>query len=180
MDFAQSGAIPDTIWTGGMYGVGVGTRAPAAGSNPFASTAWATANLAILCPVFIPCRYPVKNLFVYNFATLGGNVDVGIYSEDLQLLASSGSTVQAGASTIQFFAKDIVLRPGQYYFGMSSSSTTATFAASQLGTATRERYFGLLQMATALPLPQTFVPASVANARVPGIGITWRSGTPAF
>lgn len=171
-DFNQPIALPRTIWTGSLDGLGVGTRAPLAGSAQFASVAWGTANLAILVPIFVRFRYPVRNLFVYNFATVAGNVDVGIYTDDLARLFSTGSTAQAGASAMQFFAADLILTPGMYYLAMASSSTTATYAAAAVGTATRERYLGLLQQATALPLPASITPAAVANARIPLIGIT--------
>lgn len=179
-DFTGSSALPVTVWTGGKYSLGIGTRGPAAGSAGFASVAWGTVNLAILTPIWIPFRYPIRNLFWYNFATVAGNVDCGIYSSELARLVSSGSVAQAGASTIQFSAVDLVLEPGQYYVALASSSATATFAASALGTATRERYFGLLQQTTALPLPASITPALVANARVPAVGFTHLTGTPSF
>lgn len=177
----NTNALPQTIWTGGRFSLCVGSRATAAGSGQFVSTAWGTANLAIAIPVFLPFRYPVRNLFVYNFATVAGNVDAGIYNKDLVLIASAGTTLMAGATGLQFFPKDITLEPGTYYLAMSSSSTTATFACNVgLGTATRERYLGMLQMATALPLPATLTAAAVANARVPLIGMSKQSGTPNF
>jgi hypothetical protein len=174
MDFSQGGAVPVTVHTGS-------TRATSAGSNPFASNAWGTANLAIYCPIILPFRYPVRNLFVYNFATVNGNVDVGIYSEDFVRLTPSVATTQTGASALQFFAVDILLRPGQYYLAMSSSSTTGTYAIAPIGSATRQRYFGLLQQGTAYPLPAAATPAvKSTNAFIPGIGMTYLSGTPAF
>lgn len=180
MDFAGSLPVPVTIWTGGLYGLGVGTRGVNAGSGSVVSNAWGTANLALYCPIYIPFRYPVRNLFVYNFATLGGNVDVRIYNKDYVALTASVATAQAGASALQFFAADITLDPGQYYLGMSSSSTTATYGAVGSATATRWRYQGITQEATAHPLPNTATPALLATARLPAIGMTFLSGTPAF
>lgn len=180
MDFPNAQGLPITVWTGGPYGVNVGARAIANGSAAFVSTAWATANLAIYVPIFLPFRYPVRNLFCYNFATLGGNVDVRVYNSEYVALTASVATAQAGASGLQFFAADVVLAPGQYYLGLSSSSTTATFACAAVGTATRERYMGLTQQATAHPLPSPATPATVANARIPAIGMTYLTGTPAF
>lgn len=176
-DFPAAGSrsLPLTVWTGSRFGIGVGARELAGGSTAFASTAWGTANLAILTPIWLPFRYPVRNLFVMNGATLGGNVDVGIYNQDLTLITSSGSVAQAGISAIQAFAKDLILRPGGYYLGLSSNSTTATYFAAGIGSATRERYMGLLQMGTAFPLPATFTAAAVAQARVPAVGFTFQT-----
>lgn len=180
MDAVSSG-LPVTVWTGGLTGSLVGTRSTAGGTTGgFVSTAWATANVAYYLPMWLPFRYPVRNLFVYNFATVNGNVDVGIYNSDLAKLTPAVTTAQAGASGLQFFAVDVVLDPGQYYFAMSSSSTTATFGSAGLGSATRQRYFGVLQQATAHPLPVTATPAAVSTARFPLIGATYQTGTPNF
>lgn len=179
-DFPDQAALPLTVWTGDpRHGLAVGNRAMAAGGAQFVSNAWGTANLAIFTPIFLPYRYPVRNLFVYNFATVAGNVDIGLYTDDLTKIVSSGSVAMAGASTMQFFAVNVVLDPGCYYIGFTSSSTTATFGAAAIGTATRERYMGLLQQATALPLPATITPAAVAQARIPQVGFTWLS-SPVF
>lgn len=180
-DFPNQAAIPVTVWTGdARHGLAVGSRAVAAGSAQFASTAWGTANLAIYTPILLPYTYTIKNFFVYNFATVAGNVDIGIYSEDLSLIFSKGSTAMAGASTMQFFSCDLMVPPGTYYIGFVSSSTTATFGAAAVGSATRERYMGLLQQALgATTLPNTITPAAVGQARIPQVGFTWQS-SPTF
>lgn len=179
-DFPDQTITPATVWSGdARHGLAVGSRAVAGGSAPFASTAWGTANLAIFTPIFLPYRYPVRNLFVYNFATVAGNVDIGVYSDGLTAIFTKGSTAMAGASAMQFFSCDFILDPGCYYLGFVSSSTTATFGAAAVGTATKQRYLGLLQQATALPLPAAITPAAVANARIPQIGMT-RLSSPLF
>lgn len=180
-EFPDNPALPLTIWTGdARHGIGAGSRAIMAGSGGFSSVGWTTANQAIYAPIVVPYPYPVRNMFVYNYATVAGNCDVGIYNDDLTLIVSAGSTVQAGASALQFFAVDLTLNPGCYYLGLSSNSTTATFAAMVSGTATRHRYLGILQQATAFPLPATITPVAIAVARIPAIGLTWVSGTPTF
>lgn len=181
MDFAATMPVPVTVSTVGLYSQGVGVRAVAGGSSGVVSTAWGTANLAIYTPIYIPFRYPVRNLFVFNFATVNGNVDVRIYNKDYVAVTPSVNTAQAGATALQFFAVDVVLDPGQYYLGISSSSTTATVGTHGSVTATRARYLGLTQQATANPLPATATPAAMATlAKIPCIGMTFLSGTPAF
>lgn len=180
MDFPAGAALPLTIWTcDARHGVGAGNRAIAAGSAQLASTAWGTANLAQYVPVVVPYVYPVKSLFWFNFATVAGNVDCGLYTDDLTRIVSSGSVAQAGASGIQAVSVDAVLDPDVYYLALVSSSTTATFAASAAATASRLRYMGLLQQATALPLPATATPAANAQTRVPLIGMS-RVASPTF
>lgn len=179
-DFPNPSVLPLTIHTASPWGPVPGARENGANSAGFASGAWTTANLAIAIPIFLPFRYPIRNFFVYNFATVNGSFDVGIYNRDNVLLVSTGSTVQAGASGLQFIAKEYMLDAGAYRLALSSSSTTATFAQGGWGTATRMRYLGIVQMASAFPLPATFVPAAMAQARYNAIGFTHVSGTPTF
>jgi hypothetical protein len=180
MDFPNVGSLPVTVWTGGRYGPFVAQREVLVGASQYVSAAWGTANLACYQPIWLPMRYPVKNMFVYNFATVAGNVDIGIYNKEGARLASAGTTAMAGASTMQFFAADLILDPGQYYLAFVSSSTTATFACCNPGTATRARYLGLLGQATALPLPANATFAANTINRYPAVGITYLSGTPSF
>lgn len=181
-DWPTQRSLPLTVHTLGMYGVGGATGRPVSTGMQLVSTAWGTANLAIYVPIWLPFRYPVWNLFVYNFATVAGNLDVGIYNEDGVKYVSSGSTAQAGASGLQFFSitGGIVLDPGQYFLAMSTNSTTATYACAVNGTAPHLRYLGLLQQTTAFALPATATFALMATLRVPLIGLTRVSGTPSF
>jgi hypothetical protein len=181
-DWPETPVLPLTVWTGdARHGLAAAIRAMVT-SAAFGSTAWGTANLAIFTPIMLPYKYPMKNMFVYNFATVAGNVDIGIYSSEGTLVASAGGNVaMAGASTMQFFAVDKVLDPDLYYIGFVSSSTTATFGAAAAGTATRERYLGLLQQSLASTvLPASLTEATVGQARIPQVGFTRISGTPSF
>jgi hypothetical protein len=180
-DFPAQQVLPVTVWTSGRYGVGGSiVREVMAGSAQLTSTAWGTANLAIYSPIWLPFRYPARNFFVYNGATLGGNLDVGIYNQDGTLIWSAGSTAQAGTSALQFFAKDILLEPGCYFLALSSNSTTATYFCNGSGSATKNRELGVLQQTSAFALPATATFAAAAQARIPLIGFTWQSGTPTF
>lgn len=180
-DFPSPPTLPLTIWTAdARHGLGVGNRAIAAGSAAFASVAWGTANLMQLVPVRVPYRYPVQSLYTYNFATVAGNLEIGVYSTDMTKIVSTGSVAQAGASTIQSVNVDAVLEPDMYYLALASSSTTATFAGSAMGTATRLRYMGLLQQALAgLPMPAAATPATNTATRMPLIGMS-RVSSPGF
>jgi hypothetical protein len=180
-DFPNIASLPVTVWTGSKFSMGAGTRAPLAGTGQYATAAWTTANLAMYVPFWLPFRYPIRNLFVFNFATVNGTHDLGIYDRNFALITSTGSVTQAGTSTIQFHAKDIILDPGQYYFALSSSSTTATYATMQSGTTTRHRYLGILQQTSAHPLPASATPASISagNVKITAMGFTHLS-SPVF
>lgn len=160
----------------------LGMRGVVASAGNFVSVAWSTANLAFYAPMQIPFNYPVKNMFWYNGATIAGNVDCGVFTHDLTKICSVGSTAQSGATALQFAAptSEVILTPGNYYFALVSSSTTATFFTNNLGTATRHRYVGEFQQASALPLPAAATIAATATARIPLIGITYKTGTPSF
>lgn len=176
-DWPADIAVPVTISTASKY-VALSAQELGTVSMSFGSNAWGTANLALFVPIAIPFRYPVRKIFAYNMATVNGNLDVGIYSEDLVKVYSTGSTAQAGTSAPQFLPAagtvDLVLDPGLYYFALVSSSTTATFAQATFGgVANRYRYAGNFEQLSALPLPATATPAAAATVlRVPLIGIT--------
>lgn len=98
-------------------------------ANP-ASVAWTTANQARYVPFRILTPSKVLKLLVYNGTTAAGNTDVGIFTAAGVKLVSSGAVAQAGVSAWQEFdITDTWLTPGQYWFGMISSSTTATVIA---------------------------------------------------
>jgi hypothetical protein len=185
-DFPQQQGLPVTVTTYGRYGVGAGYyRFGAGGSAQCASFAvGATGNVATYCPLWLPFRYPAQNFFYANGTTANGTIDIGLYSQDGARIWSSGPTTQTGTSTLQFFAKDIVIDPGCYYLAVGWSSSTATGWGQALPTATRLRYLGLLQQtgltSGTLPSPATFAAYAQAVHAIPLIGFTWQSGTPNF
>jgi hypothetical protein len=92
-----------------------------------AAAAWGTANRALYLPVYVLAPTEIVAMCWRNGATLGGTVDVGIYTRTFIRLASSGPVTQAGASLLQSVALALTLQPELYYFAMSSSSALATF-----------------------------------------------------
>ena len=88
-----------------------------------------TANLAFLVPFVIWTPYLVRAVFWPNGATTSGNVDLGVYGEDVtELLFNAGTTAQSGASAPQTVAVGpYLLVPGTYYMALVSSGTTGTF-----------------------------------------------------
>jgi hypothetical protein len=181
-DYPVAGQLPLTIWTGGRYGIAAGARGTQGTSGGFVSVAWGTASLAFYTPMHIPFSYPVKNLFWYNFATLSGTVDAGVYNDDLTRVCSTGAITQAGATALQFNVPvtEVILQPGNYYFALVSSSATATLASMNSGSATHNRELGCFQQASSSPLPASAVITATATARIPLIGITYKTGTPTF
>jgi hypothetical protein len=145
-----------------------------ASANP-ASTAWATANQARYIPFRILSACTVLKLLTYNGATATGNTDVGVFDRNGVKLISSGATAQAGTSTWQAFdTTDTLLVPGLYYFGLLSSSTTATFfsyASKPAG-----QLLGVQSQAVgAGTLPSTATFAVLDAAIIPVVGLSLRT-----
>ncbi len=137
------------------------------------SVTW-TANTAIYVPVSIPWAYPVNRVFWINGSVVTtSNADFGIYSPGGTRIYSTGSTTQSGASSVQYVtpSSPFILPAGVYYFAWTSSGTTNR-AFGLACSAVNGRQCGLVQQATALPLPATATFATYANIGVPTIGIT--------
>lgn len=142
----------------------------------FTSTTWPVANLAVYMPVRFTAPMLISQFWVHNGATATGNLDLGIYSEDGIKLGSTGSTAQSGTSVLQVIdVTDFRIAAGIYYLAMSHSSTSGT--ASMLGSivANRGRLLGLMQEASALPLPANATFAQLAQSVFPFMGCTGRS-----
>ena len=153
--------------------IGVGGRQTT--TNASASAAWGTNNLGIIIPFYLTATTTYLNAWIYNGTTASGNVDVGIYDEAYALKVSTGAIAQSGTSAVQALAMtDVTLPPGQYYLALSCSSSTST-TFGQATVAGRAAAFGYAQMASAHPLPSTFVPALYAQTLNPDFGVTQRS-----
>lgn len=136
-------------------------------SNP-AVAVFPSANRAIFIP-FNVYHHPItiKQICVFNGATVSGNIDVGVYDLGGAKIVSIGSTAQAGASAYQAFnITDTVLYKGQYYLACAMDNTTGTLYRWGHNVA-ELRSFGLQQMASAFPLPATATFAVVASAYMP-------------
>lgn len=178
-DFPQENTAPLFIHTYGRYMSGTNGLATGSGINAApGSFSWGTGSLAYAIPFSLPFAYTVRRLFWTNGSTVGGNADIGIYAADFSQIYGQGSTVTSGASAVQYVtpATAILLPPDQYYLGITFSGTTNVVYGNSAYTANGGRMAGLYQMASALPLPSPFVPASFAQVGLPLCGIT-RTGS---
>ena len=85
------------------------------------------ANKAMYMPFKLPWPYPIKRLFVGCGFASGGNYDFGIYSSSGTKLVSTGSIAYTVSSNLAFANANILLAPGNYYFALAASSTSAAF-----------------------------------------------------
>lgn len=139
-------------------------------SGPPSSSTWVASNRAVAYPIYLPDWVTVTKLWLANVVH-SGNVDMGIYNESFALLVSRGGTASAGDNQNQIFdITDTTLAPGRYYVATVMDNATATVLRSAISTP-MQRFMGLVQMASAYPLPATFVPATMANAHIPFAGL---------
>ena len=176
MDFPGQPPTPLFIHTfsrwSGVRDVGgiVGTLNPA-------SMTWPVANTAFYIPIWLQWPYQVERVFWLNGSSVTSvNMDFGIYNADGTRLYSTGSTVAVGANATQYVtpSPDFILSPGRYYFALADSSVTANRGGvgTTSGTTARMRLGGILQEASALPLPDPMTPVAVANVCLPLCGVT--------
>jgi hypothetical protein len=175
-DFPQDPPLPLFVHTLSRWS-GVQDMANLNAGLSLASLTNPSANLAKYIPVTLPWPYPVKRVFWVNSSSVTStNFDFGIYTGDGRKVYSTGSTAASGASLPQYVTPgtSFILSAGRYYFGLSCSSITASRGGQ--GTTSMsiadERMVGMLQEASALPLPATMTGVAVANPYIVLCGVT--------
>jgi hypothetical protein len=139
-----------------MMFAGVGTTT--------ASQLWPTANLAVWMPMMVWMPVKIDQVFILNGSSVTGNVDVGIYNRSYSLLVSTGATAVAGTSAYQFIAvTETTLNEGLHYFAVSCSSSSNRMSMQVTLAAGLSSYYGILQEASAHPLPSTGTPVFAAS-----------------
>lgn len=139
------------------------------------SAAW-TANLLIFIPLMIAEPLTVSQFWWMNGATVNGNTDVGIYSEDGQTkFGSSGSTVNSGTSQIQVVnVGDFVLPANsRLWLALGSDSATQTYSRINPIVGALD-LIGVKQQAAGWSsgLPGTITIATPTVAIIPNFGFT--------
>lgn len=148
---------------------GVMTAHLVVGPIAAATTTWNTANQARYYPMSLPFPYVVRRVWWLNGSTASNNRDFGVYSASGKLLVSSGSTAASGASSIQFVdVTDTYLSPGDYWFAFNCDSALANRIWGHATGFEIQRQAGIMQEASAFPLPAT---ATFGTPTVNGIGL---------
>lgn len=84
-------------------------------------------NVAYLQPFRMDIGATAVKMCYLVGATPTGNVDMGIYDAEFNLLVSSGAVAQGTLNTLQELdITDTVLHPGNYWMAISASSGSAT------------------------------------------------------
>jgi hypothetical protein len=175
MRWPTLGAGAVTIHPWSVYSVGIDLAAVSQTLRVGASAVYPTANLAIYVPFSLGVPITAVQMFIYNGATVSGNVDVGLYAADGTRLVSMGSTAQAGTSVLQAFdITDTPLGPGNYYLACAVDNTTATLFRLA-PTARQIAGLGCFTQVTAFPLPAVATFATYASAYLPVFGLSTRT-----
>lgn len=163
---------PEIITTFGTRSLGHVQKLSVGGTT---SGAWPAANRAIYVPFHVLNNYTVVKLGIRNGTTVTGNVDVGIYDANGTRLISSGSTAQAGTSTVQEFdVTDTTLTPGWYYLAAAMDGAGHTFRVAPSVGVGWMRCLGMYQQATAFPLPATATFAAIGTSYLPHLAASSR------
>jgi hypothetical protein len=173
-----SPAYPNA-WTqivlGTMSIQSVGYGAQECNAGTVGGAAWPAANLVIYTPFWVAEPTTVTKVW-WNVVAVAGNIDLGIYDSAGTLLASAGTTVVAGANTLQTVdITDITLARGNYYFGMVADTVTTLSLGRVAPAAGICQALGLLeQTSVTLPLATNASPATFAKytrAYIPDCGL---------
>ncbi|HEY6021437.1 MAG TPA: T9SS type A sorting domain-containing protein [Candidatus Paceibacterota bacterium] len=134
-----------------------------------------TANLARFFPFYKVAPATFARAFVFNGATVSGNIEIGIYDAKGRKVTSV-SAAQAGASVMQLIdITDFTLYPGMYYLAMAMDNGTGTVKSSNAPSAAHLGFAGAFEMAAAYPLPATATFALPTTSVLPYFGFTQRS-----
>jgi hypothetical protein len=89
---------------------------------------WSTNNLAYLYPFTLTDWATARELFWFVGGTSSGNIDVGIYTSQGQLIVGAGTTaMSATVNTVQILPiTDTELPPGDYFLAGACSTTAGT------------------------------------------------------
>lgn len=112
------------------------TLGPVPASGTFGTSITAPIMTAYVGEIFVPANMTITGLALLNGATFSGNVQLSLYDTAGNLLGSTASTAQAGASALQSIALSspiTVNGPARYFVAAQFSSATATFMSVPLG-----------------------------------------------
>jgi hypothetical protein len=131
------------------------------GPDGSGSTAWPSANAAILVPFTLQAAQTIDRLWFIKGGTNSGNFDIGVYDVAGNRKVSKGSTAQSTLSTSVVNEVTFASTPlpaGQYYLALAADNGTGSFifglAAEVIAVKTQ------FQVAASFPLPATITPGS--------------------
>lgn len=174
-DFPGSVITPPFILSTSRYFALWEGNARAGGAFVPASAGWGTASQAVYIPFSLPFPYLIRRMFWVNGSSAGSTHELAVYTfGGRQLVTTSGQT-GTGNSAPQYITlgTPYLLSPGTYYLGYSLNATTSNriFLDSDLS-ALIKRFTGILEQASASPLPALATFATPTTTSYPLVGFT--------
>lgn len=140
-----------------------------------ASTVW-TQNMLVFIPLITTTPLLVSQFYWLNGATVDGNSDAGIYTEDgATKLISTGSTLNAGTSAIQAANVSDTLLPAnrRLWLALGCDSATHTYNLANPVISALDFIGNKEQLSGwSSGLPTTIAPATPTIAKLPIFGFT--------
>jgi hypothetical protein len=146
--------------------------------NSLTSNAWPSGSFAILTPFYLQSRMYVDTMYWINGATVAGQVDMAVYTEDGTKIFGTGPVLQSGTTSLQFnsLSPEWELGPGVYYLALVASSGSATFrsAFNSLSTGAMAQVLGMACAPAQYPLPLTITGTlrTMSSDYIPAYGIS--------
>lgn len=131
--------------------------------------AWPSANLAIYVPIRLPVPV-IATIIALSAEGSSGNIDLGIYDAEGTRIVSAGSTAHGGFGLNSINITDTLIGPGLFYLAAALDNATGTTYHMAAG-AHEALACGVVQEASAFPLPATATFASMAQAYIPLISL---------
>lgn len=138
-----------------------------------AAAAWPASNRAIIVPVIFPASCTLFEMRALG-ANTTGNYDLGFYREDFVRISSKGSTAMA-AAVLSHTLPEVRVEGGRlYYAALALSSSSGQVYRANGGQLDFFLAARIGQMASAVPLPDPFVPAAASADYLPIINFLVR------
>lgn len=143
------------------------------GPSAIASSGWGAANQGIAIPIVFPVA---ATIYSVSFAAGNGtgNFDIALYRPDFVLVQSLGTTAMtaAGKKTLTLTNDYRVAAGEMIYVGLVGSSTSGTNINYNFGTNGDVILTSVAVQASAIPLPDPFVPAEPASSlKIPVVAL---------
>jgi hypothetical protein len=135
------------------------------------ATPTATTNPGANLGLFVPHRVHSATWLRRFWVIIGnttGTISMGIYRTDGTLVIGTGTQSMAASNVVLYYSVTAtLLPPGEYYLGISRSTTNSIAAVTTVG---MSRAIGVCQMASAHPLPAFATFVAAAQDYVPYFG----------
>lgn len=132
-----------------------------------------TTNAAWVYPFTIFSQVTAYSLFWFNGTAVAGNVDIGIYDEDLNKVITTGSTAQSGVTAPQIVSiTPTELTPGRYFLAISSNDAGADFTGVTTLPNDELATLGAFTQGSAFALPASLTPSTTTLNTIVACGFS--------